>query len=66
MIDMLTTIKKQNIIKSGVIDLGQSDHSLIFGIKKHCTLSTRPKVSYARNFKNYIANDLLYDHSQMA
>ena len=38
----------------------------IFAIRKHCTLSSAPKVSYARNFKNFIATDLRHDLSQIA
>ena len=65
MMDLLITNKKQNFVKSVVIDLELSDRSLIFAIRTHCTLTSRPKVSYARNFKNFIATDLLHDLSQI-
>ena len=37
LIDLIFTNKKENIIKSGVIHLGISDHSLIFAIRKFFT-----------------------------
>jgi hypothetical protein len=65
LIHLIFTNKKENIVKSGVIHLGISDHSLIFAIRKFCTPKFRQNVRYVRNFKNFNAMDFLNDLSQM-
>ncbi len=44
---------KLNIVRSGAVHLGLSDHSLIFAVRKHVhAFSPRKKVlRYAQNFK---------------
>ena len=65
LIDLIFTNKKENIVKSGVIHLGISDHSLTFAVRKFFTLKSRQNVRYVRNFKNFNATDFLNDLSQM-
>ena len=65
LIDLIFTNKKENIVKSGVIHLGISDHSLIFAVRKFFTPKSRQNVRYVRNFKNFNATDFLNDLSQM-
>jgi hypothetical protein len=65
LIDLIFTNKKENIVKSGVIHRGISDHSLIFAIRKFFTPKSRQNVRYVRNFKNFNATDFLNDLSQM-
>ena len=65
LIDLIFTNKKENIVKSGVIHLGISDHSLIFVVRKFFTPKSRQNVRYVRNFKNFNATDFLNDLSQM-
>ena len=59
---------KLNIVRSGAVHLGLSDHSLIFAVRKHVhAFSPRKKVlRYAQNFKNVNAPDFLYDFSQIS
>jgi hypothetical protein len=63
--DLISTNKKENIVKSGVIHLGISDHSLIFAVRNFFTPKSRKNVRYVRNFKNFNATDFLNDLSQM-
>jgi hypothetical protein len=65
LIDLIFTNKKENIVKSGVIHLGISDHSLIFAIRNFFTPKSQQNVRYVRNFKNFNATDFLNDLSQM-
>ena len=65
LIDLIFTNKKENIVKSGVIHLGISDHSLIFAVRKFFTPKSRENVRYVRTFKNFNATDFLNDLSQM-
>jgi hypothetical protein len=48
--DLIFTNKKENIVKSGVIHLGISDHSLIFAVRKFFTPKSRQNVRYVRTF----------------
>ena len=65
LIDLAITNKKQNIVKSGVLHLGLSDHSLIFVVRKHFVITSLQNVKYARNFKKFIETDFLNDLSQI-
>jgi hypothetical protein len=60
------TNQPNNISNSGVIDLGMSDHSLIYAVKK-VTMpkyrQTRPKV---RNFKRFNETDFIEELSGIA
>ena len=65
LIDLIFTNKKENIVKSGVIHLGISDHSLIFAVRKFFTPKSRQNARYVRNFKNFNATVFLNDLSQI-
>ena len=65
LIDLIFTNKKENIVKSGVIHLGISYHSLIFAVRNFFTPKSRQNARYVRNFKNFNATDFLNDLSQI-
>ena len=50
-----------NIATSGVIDLGISDHSLIYAVRKFAVPKTKPTVKEAWNFKHFVEVDFIND-----
>ena len=65
LIDLFFTNKRENILQSGVVHLGISDHSLIYAVRKFSLPKSRKSVKIARNFKNFRANDFLNDILQI-
>ena len=59
LIDLFFTNKPENIIQSGVIHIGISDHSLIYAVRKFTIPKSHERVKIACNFKNFNANDFL-------
>lgn len=53
LIDHFLTNEPQNIVASGVIKIGISDHYLIYGVRKFQTIKSNPKYIESRNMKNY-------------
>ena len=53
LIDVALTNCPENIINSGVVHVGISDHSLIYICRKISFLKTQPKLIESRNYKNY-------------
>ena len=66
LIDLFFTNKPENIIQSGVVHIGISDHSLIYAVRKFTLPKSRERVKIARNFKNFNANDFLSDIFQIS
>ena len=66
MIDLIFTNRNENIVKSGVIHLAISDHSLVFAVRKIVAPKSWENVGYVRNFKNFDATAFLNDLSQMS
>ncbi len=53
LLDLFFTNKPENIINSGVVHLGVSDHCLIYGCRKISLCKTSPKIVESRNFRHY-------------
>jgi hypothetical protein len=66
MIDLFFTNKPENILQSGVIHLGISDHSLIYAVRKFNSPKCRERLKLVRNFKNFNATDFVWDISQIS
>ena len=66
MIDLFFTNKPENILQSGVIHLGISDHSLIYAVRKVNSPKCRERLKLVRNFKNFNATDFVWDISQIS
>ena len=65
LIDLFFTNKRENILQSGVVHLGISDHSLIHVVLKFSLPKWCKSVKTARNFKNFRANNFLNDILQI-
>ena len=53
LIDVALTNCSENIMNSGVVHVGISDHSLIYICRKNSFVKTQPKLIESRNYKNY-------------
>ena len=53
MIDLIITNNSEEFRNSGVVSLGISDHSFIYGCLKTSLKRFQPKIICSRNFKNY-------------
>jgi len=53
LIDVALTNCPENIMNSGVVHVGISDHSLIYVCRKISFVKTQPKLIESRNYKNY-------------
>ena len=62
---MIFTNRNENVVKSGIIHLVISDHSLVFAVRKFVAPKSWKNVRYVRNFKNFDATAFLNDLSQM-
>ncbi len=58
---ILTNSARINIAKSGVIDLGVSDHSLVYVIRKFKRYRGEPKLIKVRSYKNFVEENFLTD-----
>ena len=58
---ILTRIDDGKITNAGVIDLGISDHSLVYVCRKVSIPKEPPKIVYTRQFKNYQINNFKQD-----
>ena len=56
LIDLVITIKPGNYLKSGVLHIGISDHSMIYACRKISTPNNMHKVITTRSLKNYDKN----------
>ena len=65
LIDLIFTNQSSNISNSGVIDLGMSDHSLIYAVKKVTTPKYRQTRSKVRNFKKFKETDFIEELSRI-
>jgi hypothetical protein len=61
LIDLVLTNTKENISACGVIDLGLSDHSLIYAVRKFTVAKSKPIVKEVRNYKHVHADCFLGD-----
>ena len=62
-IDLILTNTPENILQSGVIHLGISDHSLVYALRKFSLPKSYPKYKIVRNFKNFNENQFILDVS---
>ena len=62
-IDLVLTNRAENIVKVGTVDLGISDHSLIFAFRKGRIYKSQKNSRYFRNFKRFRSDDFLNDLS---
>ena len=62
-IDLILLNNPESIFNFGVIELGISDHSLIYVVKKLVHLKGQRKCSEIRNFKNFKERLFLVDLS---
>ena len=53
LIDVALTNCPENIINSGVVHVGISDHSFIYIFRKISFVKTQPKLIESRDYKNY-------------
>ena len=53
LIDVALTNCPENIMNSGVVHVGISDHSLIYICRRISFVKTQPKLIESRNYKNY-------------
>ena len=60
-IDLILTNTPENILQSGVIHLGISDHSLVYALRKFSLPKSFPKYKDVRNFKNFNENQFIVD-----
>ena len=60
LIDLIIT-NSNHIMSSGVIDIGLSDHSLVYAIRKFKREKSGAKTITLRSFKNFVENDFLQD-----
>ena len=65
MIDLVLTNAKENISTSGVIDLGMSDHSLIYVVRKFTLPKLKPNVKEVRDYKHFNAEYFIGDLARM-
>ena len=63
LIDLVFTNQPNNISNSGVIDLGMSDHSLSYAVKKVTMPKYRQTGSKVRNFKRFNETDFIEELS---
>ena len=61
LIDLILTNTPENILQSGVIHLGISDHSLVYALRKFSLPKSFPKCKDVRNFKNFNENQFILD-----
>ena len=61
LIDLILTNTPENILQSGVIHLGISDHSLVYALRKFSLPKSLPKYKDVRNFKNFNENQFMVD-----
>ena len=61
LLDLFITNKPENIINSGVVQLGISDHNLIFGCRKLSLGKNQPKIVETRNYKYYKSSEFKHD-----
>ncbi|CAB3986869.1 Hypothetical predicted protein [Paramuricea clavata] len=65
LIDLVLTNAKENIWTSGVIDLGMSDHSLIYVVRKFTLPKLKPNVKEVRDYKHFNAEYFIGDLTRM-
>ena len=65
LIDLVLTNTKENMSACGVIDLGLSDHSLIYAVRKFTVAKSKPIVKEVRNYKHFHADCFLGDLAKM-
>jgi hypothetical protein len=64
-IDLIFTNRVENILNSGIVHVGISDHSVIFAVRKFRVDKSQKNTRYFRNFKRFSSNDFLTDLSQV-
>lgn len=64
LIDHLLTNEPQNLVASGVIQIGISDHYLIYGVRKFHTSKSNPKFIESRNMKHFDPQLFIHDLKQ--
>ena len=65
LIDLVLTNAKENISTSGVIDLGMSDCSLIYAVRKFTLPKLKPSVKEVRDYKHLNAEYFIGDLARM-
>ena len=65
LIDLILTNRPKNIVSSGVIHVGISDHSLIFAVRKFKFPKFSPTTKGVRNFKHFSVDDFRSDLLQV-
>ena len=61
LIDVILTNTHENILTSGVLHIGISDHSLVYTVRKFKLSKFRPTVKDAWNFKHFSDSFLSYE-----
>ena len=64
LIDLILTNRPENILLTGVIHLGISDHSLIYAVRKFKLPKSRPTIKEVRNFKHFCVDKFRADLHQ--
>ena len=64
-IDLIFTNTPENILSTGVIHFGISDHSLIYAVHKFKLPKSNPTVREVRDFKHFSADEFRADLLQV-
>jgi hypothetical protein len=61
LIDLILTNRPENILSTGVIHLGISDHSLIYAVRKFKVPRSSPTIKEVRDFKHFSIDEFRAD-----
>ena len=61
LIDLILTNRPENILSTGVIHLGISDHSLIYAVRKFKLPRSSPTIKEVRDFKHFSIDEFRAD-----
>ena len=61
LIDLILTNRPENILSTGVVHFGISDHSLIYAVRKFKLLKSKPTIREVRDFKHFSVDEFRVD-----
>ena len=53
LIDLFLTNEPNNLMTAGVSTIGINDHNLIYAVRKHSSIKSKPITIQCRNYKGY-------------
>jgi hypothetical protein len=54
---MISSIEDNKTVEAGVVELGISDHNLVYICRKVSVPKEPPKIIFSRQFKNFRVNE---------